>query len=279
MNCTKELACAAVVAIALLSGCLGSATPSGDKIIEGEPDSVLRHPWMVRLERRSGGSWSMHCGGVSVGPSQVVTAAHCIELLANPCDQDTVLPLRIVAGSSSSENTQHAVYRDVSSVSVHADRCSDRRRPTHDFALLELSAPLPHELANARLASASELDAALSTPNAEGTILGWGLTENDEAASWLRSKTVSLLRPGDAPITESLAQKWSDMVVILGLDGASCNGDSGGPLMDPDGSGRVLGLISQKANPSATSVGECSVGAVVPSSRIAEWIAASRVEP
>src|SRR3954469_22130587 len=89
---------AAAAAIPLLS----AAPVAADNIVVGGfPVDVSEGPWTVALSSRDrfGGTRAgQFCGGVAVGRSTVLTAAHCLgeDVLGGP--PDSVRDLKVIAG-------------------------------------------------------------------------------------------------------------------------------------------------------------------------------------
>ena len=95
---TRALALAATAAVIPL---VNPVPASADVVIGGYPVEISESPWTVALSSRDrfGGTRAgQFCGGVVIGRSTVLTAAHCLsqEVLGEPPRQ--VRDLRVVAG-------------------------------------------------------------------------------------------------------------------------------------------------------------------------------------
>src|SRR3954451_14404276 len=82
---------------------LGSAAPvAADSIVVGgSPGDVSKAPWTVALSSRDrfGGTRAgQFCGGVAVGRTTVLTAAHCMSEEVLGATPDRVPDLRVISG-------------------------------------------------------------------------------------------------------------------------------------------------------------------------------------
>src|SRR5690348_1487633 len=92
----------ALVAAAAVIPLTSPALAASDSVVIGSrPVQISESPWTVALSSRDrfGGTRAgQFCGGVVVGPTTVVTAAHCLgaEVLGDPPDQ--ARDLKVIAG-------------------------------------------------------------------------------------------------------------------------------------------------------------------------------------
>ncbi|MDX3312721.1 S1 family peptidase [Streptomyces sp. NPDC054884] len=225
---------------------LASATPAASDgvVLGGYPVDIAQSPWTVALSSRDrfGGMRSgQFCGGVAVGPTTVLTAAHCMgeEALGRPPER--VSDLKVVAGRT---DLYSDAGQEVSVHSVWVNPRYDSVSNTGDFAVLTLAAPLP---AGAAIGMAAAGDAAYR-PGGEAVVYGWGDTTGFGAyAHTLRAAQVHVLAdslcerayPGSA----EGAYVARSMVCAGETRGGrdACQGDSGGPLV---AQGRLIGLVS-----------------------------------
>ncbi|PZT68380.1 serine protease [Streptomyces sp. SW4] len=232
---------AAATAIPLAS----AAEASADSIVVGGfPVEASDTPWTVALSSRDrfGGTRSgQFCGGVAVGRTTVLTAAHCLgeEVLGTPPDQ--VPDLKIIAGRTDllSDEGREIPVRDVW-VNPEYDDVSN----SGDFAVVRLSEALP---AGSAIGMAPEGDPAYR-PGEGAVVLGWGDTSGaGDYANSLRGARVRVLAdPRCAQVYPGgdEGQYRSDTMVCAGQDGGgrdACQGDSGGPLV---AQGKLIGLVS-----------------------------------
>ncbi|MEH0547387.1 serine protease [Streptomyces sp. B21-105] len=225
---------------------LASATPAASDgvVLGGYPVDIAQSPWTVALSSRDrfGGMRSgQFCGGVAVGPTTVLTAAHCMGEEALGQRPERVSDLKVVAGRT---DLYSDAGQEVSVHSVWVNPRYDSVSNTGDFAVLTLAAPLP---AGAAIGMAAAGDAAYR-PGGEAVVYGWGDTTGFGAyAHTLRAAQVHVLAdslcerayPGSA----EGAYVARSMVCAGETRGGhdACQGDSGGPLV---AQGRLIGLVS-----------------------------------
>ncbi|MEV1063112.1 serine protease [Streptomyces sp. NPDC050263] len=232
---------AAAVAIPLASA---APAASDGVVVGGFPVDVSQSPWAVALSSRDrfGGMRSgQFCGGVAVGPSTVLTAAHCLgeDVLGAPPGQ--VADLKVVAGRT---DLYSDAGQEVSVRTVWVNPGYDSSSNAGDFAVLTLAGSLP---AGAVIGMAAEGDAAYE-PGADAVVYGWGdITGFGAYAHSLRAARVHVLAdalceqayPASADGTYLARSMVCAGEVRGGRD--ACQGDSGGPLV---AQGRLIGLVS-----------------------------------
>jgi len=202
----------ALVLVLLLAGC-ASGQPeivggSGETIVEGTRESG--HPEVVFLYRTDGAA----CTGTLISPYVVLTANHCVESGGSPAPASR---FRVYVGSSTRSIT--AEYRVSAVRPVPGAGLSMRN--ANDIALLVLASP------------------ARETPRE----LGRG-----SPTSALAGRTLTAIGYGQTPAGGS----GTKYIVDTRLDGymggfifvppTVCSGDSGGPLIDDEGS--IYGVAS-----------------------------------
>lgn len=233
-----------VLAAAAMAIPLVSAAPavSDGVVVGGFPIDVSSSPWAVALSSRDrfGGMRSgQFCGGVVVGPSTVLTAAHCMgeEVLGSPRATD----LKVVAGRTDLHSDEG---REIPVSEVWVNPAYDSSSNSGDFAVLKLTEPLPQS---------SVIDMAVTgdpayEPGTEAMVYGWGDTTGiGSYARSLRAARMHVLPdslceeayPGPADGTYVATTMVCAGEVRGGRD--SCQGDSGGPLV---AQGRLIGLVS-----------------------------------
>ncbi|MDQ0583924.1 serine protease [Streptomyces rishiriensis] len=235
-----------ILAAAAVAIPLGSAAPAASDgvVVGGFPVDVSQSPWAVALSSRDrfGGMRSgQFCGGVAVGPSTVLTAAHCMgeDVLGAPPGE--LADLKVVAGRTD-------LYRDtgqeVTVRSVWVNPGYDSGSNAGDFAVLTLAQPLP---AAAVIGMAAEGDPAYQA-GTEAVVYGWGDSTGFGAyAHSLRAARVHVLSDASCerayPGTSDGTYDARSMVCAGEARGGrdACQGDSGGPLV---ARGRLIGLVS-----------------------------------
>ncbi|MGK9461646.1 MULTISPECIES: S1 family peptidase [unclassified Streptomyces] len=242
----RALARPLVLAAAATAIPLASAAPaSADSIVVGGfPVEVSDSPWTVALSSRDrfGGTRAgQFCGGVAVGRTTVLTAAHCLatEVLGSPPEQ--VRDLRVIAGRTDllSDKGREIPVRDVWVNPAHDDISN-----AGDFAVLTLSEALP---AGSAIGMAAEGDPVYG-PDTGALVYGWGDTSGaGDYANSLRAARVRVLP--DAACERAYpgsddGRYLADTMLCAGEDAGgrdACQGDSGGPLV---AQGRLIGLVS-----------------------------------
>ncbi|WP_432082687.1 S1 family peptidase [Streptomyces sp. WAC 04229] len=242
----RALARPLVLAAAATAIPLGTAAPaSADSIVVGGfPVEVSDSPWTVALSSRDrfgGVRAGQFCGGVAVGRTTVLTAAHCLgeEVLGSPPEQ--VDDLKVIAGRTDLMSDQGQEIR-VRAVWINPGH--DDASNAGDFAVLTLSEALP---AASVIGMAAEGDPAY-TPNTGALVYGWGDASGaGDYANGLRAARVRVLPDASCrrayPGSDE-GRYLAGSMLCAGEDAGgrdACQGDSGGPLV---GQGRLIGLVS-----------------------------------
>ncbi|SDD47351.1 S1 family peptidase [Streptomyces prasinopilosus] len=242
----RVLARPLVIAAATTAIPLAAADPAvADRIVVGGfPVDVAQSPWTVALSSRDrfGGTRAgQFCGGVAVGRTTVLTAAHCMneEVLGAPPER--VPDLRVISGRTDllSDEGEEIEVRETW-VNPGYDPLSN----SGDFAVLTLAAPLP---SGAVIGMAGADDPGYRA-GAPATVYGWGdTTGSGTYAGSLHAARVRVLRdtlcaeayPGGGEGTYHAGTMLCAGEEAGGPD--ACQGDSGGPLV---AEGRLIGLVS-----------------------------------
>lgn len=233
---------AALGALALVLA-LPAPAAADESVIGGKPAPLAHSPWAVALashERFGAQRSGQFCGGVLVGHSTVVTAAHCLskEVLGVPWRQ--VRDLRIVVGR---DNLSGGGGQELKPAKIWVNPRYNNWTNDGDMAVLTLDKPLPDR----PLPIAERNDSAYRPGNA-ATVYGWGdTTGGGSYASHLRAAHVNVLRdaicarayPGSADGKYRAQSMLCAGEPTGGRD--ACQGDSGGPLVVR---GRLVGLVS-----------------------------------
>ncbi|WP_329597155.1 serine protease [Streptomyces pseudovenezuelae] len=225
---------------------LASAAPvaADSVVVGGFPVDVSKAPWTVALSSRDrfGGTRAgQFCGGVAVGRTTVLTAAHCMgeNVLGAPPEQ--VSDFRVIAGRTDLLSDQG---KEIAIRGAWVNPGYDPQSSVGDFAVLTLAEPLPQ---SAVIAMAAAGDVAYE-PGTGATVYGWGdVTGGGDYARSLRGANVHVVSdadcgkayPGGAEGTYSAASMLCAGEDWGGRD--ACQGDSGGPLV---ARGKLIGLVS-----------------------------------
>jgi secreted trypsin-like serine protease len=222
-----------------------AAPASADSVVVGGfPVDIAQSPWTVALSSRDrfGGTRAgQFCGGVAIGRSTVLTAAHCLgeDVLGGP--PGSLRDLKVIAGRTNLLSDQGKEI-PVRGTWVNPDY--DAGSNAGDFAVLTLSQPLP---GGSALPMAADSDPGYA-PGTRAMVYGWGdLTGAGDYAASLRAAPVHVLSdalcerayPGGGDGTYV-----AESMVCAGEQSGgrdACQGDSGGPLV---AGGRLIGLVS-----------------------------------
>ncbi|MER5929307.1 serine protease [Streptomyces sp. NPDC002054] len=219
------------------------AAPDGG-VIGGKPVKIADSPWVVALSSRDrfGGTRAgQFCGGVIVGPTKVLTAAHCLgrQVLGGPVE--SVRDLRVIIGRT---ELRAAEGREIAVRGARVNPAYDPATNAGDLAVLELHEAVPAHYV-VPLAGPGDPGYAAGT---EAAVYGWGDTSGfGDYAYALRAAGVTVLAdevcraayPGDAD-----GRYLAESMVCAGVQEGgkdACQGDSGGPLV---AGGRLIGLVS-----------------------------------
>jgi secreted trypsin-like serine protease len=219
-----------------------------------EPGAYPSTAWVAIAQN---GTVEASCTGSVIGDRWLLTAAHCLTQLTGP-NAGKLLP-GLGVGVLSGTNDLNDPSGDVS----HATKALvasgwDPSTAQHDFALLLLDHSLPTQAVTLVRADQTRLLA----PGTLATLVGWGLVTPDAA------DIPNLLQAAQAPIlgdpacsaaypgTPGLYAYQPAGMVCAGFPAGgvgTCHGDSGGPLLSPDGpAGLVLvGVTSWGGDPCA----------------------------
>ncbi|MET7684196.1 serine protease [Streptomyces sp. NPDC005423] len=234
-----------LVAAAAVIPLVPAAPAAADSVvIGGFPVDVSASPWTVALSSRDrfGGTRAgQFCGGVAVGRTTVLTAAHCLgdEVLGAPPNR--ARDLKVITGRTDllSDRGQEIAVRE-----VRVNQGYDATSNAGDFAVLILADALPQ---SSVIPMAAVGDRAYA-PGTVGTVSGWGdVTGSGEYARTLRAADVRVLpdaRCEEAYPGGSDGTYHRESMLCAGANGGgqdACQGDSGGPLV---ARGRLIGLVS-----------------------------------
>jgi secreted trypsin-like serine protease len=225
---------------------LASAVPAAaDSIVVGGfPVDVSEGPWTVALSSRDrfGGTRAgQFCGGVAVGRTTVLTAAHCMDEEVLGAPPGRVGDLRVITGRTEllSDRGQEIAVRG-----TWVNPGYDGVTNSGDYAVLSLAEPLP---SSSVIAMAGAGDPAYRAGTA-ATVYGWGDTTGSGAyagslhAARVRVQPDALCEkayPGGSEGTYRAETMLCAGEAQGGRD--ACQGDSGGPLV---AQGRLIGLVS-----------------------------------
>ncbi|MEW1683893.1 serine protease [Streptomyces sp. NPDC093594] len=213
-------------------------------VVGGFPVDVSQSPYTVALSSRDrfGGTRAgQFCGGVAVGRTTVLTAAHCMDKEVLGTAPERLRDLRVIAGRTEllSDRGQEVGVR-----AIWVNPKYDGVTNSGDFAVLSLAESLP---ATSVIGMAGAGDPAYRSGTA-ATVYGWGdTTGSGSYAGSLHGARVRVqpdalceqAYPGGSHGTYRAETMLCAGEVAGGRD--ACQGDSGGPLV---AEGRLIGLVS-----------------------------------
>ena len=191
-------------------------------IIGGEPADYQAFRFQVAITRPN--VRGVNCGGTFIAGDWVLTAAHCVASEAGVRDPSTVA---VLAGTG--DLREGGEFIPVKRILVHP--AYGTTGIANDIALLELESY--HRYPRIELLTPDR--AALAEAGTMATTVGWGLTSEGGLLSPVLKKLESQIITNDECKTQ-LASAIMDVMICAGMQGSSeatCNGDSGGPLMVP----------------------------------------------
>jgi secreted trypsin-like serine protease len=237
-------------AIALLSAFPAAA------LVGGAPqasDAIARYVVMVV------GSDKTFCSGVVIARDLILTAAQCV----HPATKYGIVGF-----------DAPKTLKSVARATLHPDWDPNailKHRVTADVALLKLAAPLPPAYTAVALA-----DEKMVTVGAQVVVAGYGLTVTGNGKTGGTLRAAHLLVTGKPGSLQIRLVDPNTKGELAGL--GSCNGDSGGPVLDTsDGPVAVLGIMSWSTGP-ALSAGCGGLTGVTPIIRYRDWIVNTAAE-
>ena len=235
-------ALALLAAIASPAGAITRGRSSGGappEIVGGQTAAVGEFPYQVALLDHSEPDtyWAQFCGGSLIGPSTVLTAAHCVEGTAPGQLDVLVRTIRL-------NNT--GVRKPVARIIPHPQY--NANTSAYDFAIIKLRSPVTNLSGGLAgfIPIVAPTQAALWSPGRTATVTGWGLTsDGGDASTVLRKVSVPVV--SDTACRNAYGRDMiSSVMVCAGQTGRdACQGDSGGPLAVRNGAGWVqIGVVS-----------------------------------
>lgn len=236
------LALAAAAAVIPLASPAPAATDN--IIIGGYPVDIAQSPWTVALSSRDrfGGTRAgQFCGGVVIGPSLVLTAAHCLSPLVLGASPQQIRDLKIITDRT---DLLSAKGKEIAVRDTRVNPQYDPVTNAGDFAVITLASPLPQ---SSVIRMAPSGDSAYA-PGTAAVVYGWGdTTGGGNYPLSLRAASVNVQSDAVCERAYSGGEEGTYRAASMLCAGEAaggrdaCQGDSGGPLV---AQGRLIGLVS-----------------------------------
>ncbi|XP_064896256.1 transmembrane protease serine 4 isoform X1 [Columba livia] len=200
------------------------------RVLGGSPAAIEAWPWQVSLQYRK----EHICGGSIIGPSWVLTAAHCFK------NSPIIQSWRVKAGSDLlSGTTTLAVEK------VFLAEATSTSAKVNDIALVKLRSPV-HVTDRSKPICLPYFDEEL-VPGTSLWVTGWGYTqEHGKLSEILQQAEVKLIDRESCNLSAYHGEVTEKMLCAGlpqgGVD--TCQGDSGGPLLYSGGHWQVVGIVS-----------------------------------
>jgi trypsin len=235
---------ALALACALLAGSApasGASQRAHSSVVGGVPADAAQWPYAAAIYRKG----HLHCGGSVIGPTRVLTAAHCV-------DGFNLANFQVIVGRPDLRNPAVGQSIGVASGRVHPDF---EQTGLHDVGTLDLAQPT--SVTPIALATPEQNSAAIF-PGALLRVAGYGATKpfGIHLSPFLKT-TVEQVRTDQRCLRAYTRDLFApeSMICALGakrkrgghfkIHTSACSGDSGGPLVADTPSGPVeVGTVS-----------------------------------
>ncbi|XP_046386810.1 modular serine protease-like [Ischnura elegans] len=230
---------------------VGKVTPL---VVNGTAAEYGEWPWQVALYVRIGGrdgvpvSWEFQCGGSLVAENIVLTAAHCVWEVKT----DAMVAALGKYHRDYTRRQELTQIKELKEIIMNPSYLDRQGNYESDIALLVLSSPVTlTAVAQPVCLDWDDLRENLDlSPPSIGTVVGWGVTENDTPSEIPRKANLPVINFNQClqDLPQDFAKYIRSTTFCAGyLNRTSvCNGDSGGGLMfkKDDGSWVLQGVVS-----------------------------------
>ncbi|XP_029177024.1 transmembrane protease serine 9-like [Nylanderia fulva] len=200
-----------------------------EAIVGGTPAALGEFPWQCSLNLNGGHI----CGCSIIGPTKILTAAHCVRGLVKPPYNNFL----VRTGSIDSNTGTNFRVQKVVEHPQYSDNHKDAMR--NDIAVITIASPIQYNQYQKPIALAD-------SPPAPGTLVtlsGWGLTNvNGRPARYLQKMNQSIISLSNCQNSHRGVPFTSTHLCAYNRFGiGACMGDSGGPLV---ANGKQVGVVS-----------------------------------
>jgi hypothetical protein len=231
--------------LAILAALVAPVSPT-HALVGAAPDARFADRVAMVLIR--GGDKAGFCSALVLGPSMLLTAAHCIRRLS-----DMAVHYR--------DPTGNAVIVPIEAVVTHPGYRADaieKRLESIDVALIRTTRPLDPRFTSATIAESGQ-------PSIGETVIlsGYGVAQEGAWSSGgqLRSLALAVRKPASKVLI------WA--ADPSGREAGACNGDSGAPIWSADGS-TAIAIVAWAQAPRGRGCGGLTQGPLLAPLR--EWI-------
>ncbi|ETN17734.1 hypothetical protein PPTG_05468 [Phytophthora nicotianae INRA-310] len=196
-----------------------------DRIYGGSEADASKYPYIVSL-RKDEADDSTFCGGTLIASQYVVTAAHCVKT-----DENTIYAsIGSAFGSGSGDGEQVKV------IEGYRHPMYNKSEHLYDVGVLKLEKEVSTDPIDLCAGDGSDNEVG-----SVATVRGWGLTENGSQSLVLEEVNVKII--SNAECNKEYSDRITEGMLCAGEgDGKdTCNGDSGGPLIEND---VLIGIVS-----------------------------------
>ena len=209
--------------------------PPAFRIVGGKETDRNFYPWMVALIFNS----DQFCGGTLISPRWVLTAGHCT---------DGADEVRLLLGAHNIRAMQEDGRKEVVSRVIIPHPEFNLMFLTNDIALVQLPEPIEFEDKIRPICLPTKSESVETLEDLDTLVTGWGIPADnvDDLSPVLREANVRTITNLECEI-EFPTVVTPTNICISGEEGrATCNGDSGGPLLTvtPQGMYKQVGVTS-----------------------------------
>ncbi|GJQ80664.1 hypothetical protein Trydic_g9248 [Trypoxylus dichotomus] len=230
---TQDAACGKPLAV--------RATPL---ILDGQNSFEGEWPWHVAIYRNDDGTLRYICGGSVLTRKFIITAAHCVTDLSSG---HKIAPTNflVYAGTANLKSLSLST-QTIQITDIHIHPQFSRSNYYNDIALLETGKLIDYDNYVKPVCLWEGSDNLSAVVNHLGTVVGWGLTENDRFSKVLKKVRMPIVSNEDCIYSkpEFYSHFLTSTKYCAGHKNgsAACNGDSGS------------GMVLSKTNPNGETV-------------------------